>query len=69
MRGRAQARAKLAEAEKNLGRLEGAGVLAEEARKRADAASQRAKPPKIDVGWPSRARKQASLSRKARVGC
>ena len=37
------ARAKLAEAEKNLGRLEGAGVLAEEARKRADAASQRAK--------------------------
>ena len=34
---------KLAEAEKNLGRLEGAGVLAEEARKRADAASQRAK--------------------------
>ena len=36
------AREKLAEAEKNLGRLEGAGVLAEEARKRADAASQRA---------------------------
>ena len=49
------ARAKLAEAEKNLGRLEGAGVLAEEARKRADAASQRAKAAGGRVGWPSKA--------------